>query len=81
MESPIASLRFLRFSFHDYYPAGGLSDLECHFSTLEEAMALECGRDHAEILDSWTGRVWEWHKSNGKVWYEPCPPDTTASAH
>lgn len=67
--TPDPEIRFLRFEYDDYYPSGGLSDLTGEFSTLEDAKSEPMRPEHGEIIDTWTGQVWNFNSRTG--WYEP----------
>lgn len=47
--------RFLVFSYADYYPAGGVTDLCGAYDSFEEALAAMPREDTVEILDTHTG--------------------------
>lgn len=54
--------KFILFAYEAYYPAGGLSDIEGSYDTLEEAIvsARATNRDFLEIVDRDTWEiVWE----------------------
>lgn len=46
--------RFLVFGFDNYYPSGGIGDLQGEFDTLEEAIAL------TEVKNRYRPETYEW---------------------
>lgn len=54
--------RYIVFAFHQYYPGGGLGDIQGSAETIEGALEiarkefLEC--DYWEIMDRISGKMW-----------------------